>query len=282
MAERRVAALYESLARFQWWRARRGVDDGSLGGLEMRKRLLPARRADRPADGGAGLDAWLDVLVGGFAQRRVVDLGSGFGASLLRAADAGASSCVGVTASEYQAKRANQVARARGVDDRCRFEVAQLGDPLPPADVVLAVESLGHASDLGGALAQVAASLRSDSGGVFVWLEDLLVAPSRDDPDVIALARAWASPQLRCLSEVDDAIAAAGLRVTQSVDLSDQVPRKDAVKLNRARRRLHALRTITPVPGARRVLDAFLGGLHLERIYARGLARYQLVVARPA
>ncbi|MEC8252380.1 MAG: methyltransferase [Planctomycetota bacterium] len=280
MAERRVAALYESLARFQWWRARRGVDDGSLDGLEMRKRLLPARRADRPADGGAGLDAWLDELVGGFAQRGVVDLGSGFGASLLRAAAAGASSCVGVTASEYQAKRANQVARARGVEDRCRFEVAQLGDPLPSADVVLAVESLGHAPDLAGALAQVASSLSSD--GVFVWLEDLLVAPSRDDPDVIALARAWASPQLRCLSEVDDAIAANGLRVTQSVDLSDQVPRKDAVKLDRARRRLRALRAITPLPGARRVLDAFLGGLHLERLYARGLARYRIVVTRRA
>lgn len=281
MSERRVAALYESLARFQWWRARRGLDEASMDGLEMRKRLLPSSRGDRPANGGSGLDAWLRDVAGGCEGARLVDLGCGFGASMLRAADAGASACVGVTPSAYQAARAQQVARARGVAARCRFEVAEVSAALPAADVVLAVESLGHTHDLGAALTQVAASLQGGRRGAFVWLEDLLLERSDADPDVLALARAWASPPLRSLSEVDEAVARAGLVVARSDDLTSQVARRDVAEIDRSRRALAALRAITPWPFARRILAAFLGGLHLERLYARGLACYRLVLAHP-
>ena len=74
-----AVALYESLARFQWWRARRGVAADSLEGLELRKRLTPPRGGDGPADGAAGLDAWLQAAAGGCAGARVLDLGCGFG-----------------------------------------------------------------------------------------------------------------------------------------------------------------------------------------------------------
>lgn len=282
MSDTQVHALYENLARLQWWRARRGVAEESLDGLEMRKRLAPPAAGDGPADGGPGLDHWLRSIVGGVEGSRVVDVGCGFGASLLRAVDAGAVRCSGFTPSEYQVARARRVAAARGVGPRCGFEVAKIDRPLPPADVVLAVESLGHTRDLRTALRSVADACRAGGGGRFLWLEDLLAEPAAEDPDVRALSRAWSSPTLRSIAEAEETLRAAGLNVVASHDLSGQVVTRDIERLDRARRALSLLRRAVPVPFLRSLSAAFLGGIHLERLYARRLVRYRLVVAAPA
>ena len=71
-----TVALYDSLARFQWWRRRwsgaRGTD-----GLEIRKRLLPPD-GDGPADGSEGLDRWLLQKLGDRSKARLLDVGCGF------------------------------------------------------------------------------------------------------------------------------------------------------------------------------------------------------------
>ena len=152
---------------------------------------------------------------------------------------------------------------------------------LPSADVVTAVESLGHTVDLRAALGSVADACRQGGGGRFLWLEDLLAEPAAEDHDVVALGLAWSSPPLRCIAEADEALRAAGLAVVASRDLSDQVVTQDVARLERARRRLSLLLRVVPVPFVRRVLAAFLGGVHLERLYARRLARYRLIVAAP-
>ena len=281
MTDVQVHALYESLARFQWWRARRRVADDSLEGLEMRKRLAPSVDGEGPADGGPGLDSWLRAFIGGVEGARVVDVGCGFGATALRAVDAGASRCSGFTPSAYMVACARRVAAARGVGARCQFEVAKIGQPLPPADVVIAVESMGHTCDLRSALSSVAAACREGRSGRFLWLEDLLAEPAAEDPDVRALGRAWSSPALRSIAEADDALSSAGLAVIRSYDLSEQVVTRDIVSVDRSRRALSLLRKVTPVPVVRRVLAAFLGGAFLERLYARRMVRYRLVVAAP-
>ena len=152
--------------------------------------------------------------------------------------------------------------------------------PLPAADVVFAVESLGHTRDLGAALKSVAASIADASGGRFLWLEDLLTEPLTDDPDLRSLARCWGSPQLRGRSEADAALTAAGLEVVYEHDLTERVARRSLAAIDRSARRLRMLQRCLPLPFARRVTDAFLGGLHLERLYARGLACYRLVMAQ--
>ncbi len=283
MRDRAVVQLYESLARFQWWRARRGVTPAALDRLELRKRLRAGRDGDGPADGAASLDAWLRELAGGVAGARVLDLGCGFGASLLRAIDAGAKKGIGITPSRFQVDRARRVAAARGVADRCRFDAAALEDELPAADLVLAVEALGHTERLREVLAAVAAALAGAARPRFVWLEDLYAggAAAAADQDLAALADAWSSPPLCSVSAADAALAAAGLRVTRSVDLTAQVPRRSLAEIDRSLGRIRWARRLLPVPSARRVLDAFVGGLRLERLYARDAACYRVIMAEP-
>ena len=40
------------------------------------------------------------------------------------------------------------------------------------------------------------------------------------------------------------------------------------------------LRRFVPLAGGRRIVDAFLGGLALERLYGRGLMEYRALHAR--
>jgi len=282
MAERDATALYESLARFGWWRSRRGVPMHELRGLEIRKRLLPPEGgavAAGPTDGGAGLDTWWHRLVGGLDARRVIDLGCGFGATAFRAQQAGAAKVLGITPSAYQVRRACEVARARNVEQQVCFEVAQMHDRLPSADLVVAIEALGHTAHLHDVLRNVARSLADAPNGRFVWLEDLLRESPGADPDVYRLADAWCSPPLRHLQEADHALADAGLQVIEEIDLTSQVPRREPAAIDRSLRRLRRLLWITPVPSVRRILHAFAGGLHLERLYARDRACYRLVMA---
>lgn len=283
MPEQGPSALYESLARFQWWR-RTLAREAPGRGLEMRKRLH-APQADGPSDGLAGLDEWLMMQVHGRPQR-MLDLGCGFGASLLRwlpeqTTNEQDQHAFGITPSAYQVRRARRVAKQMGVEARCTFLHQDLESQLPTdLDVVLAIEALGHTRDLALVLRQVRRSLRPK--GTLVWVEDLLREPAPQDADVAALAYHWSSPQLRDVATVRAELHSAGLEVTAEWDLTPQVPRRELARVSRSHTNAVRWRRWLPVPFARHVAQAFAGGFVLERLYARNMATYRVLLASPS
>lgn len=283
MKARDPGPMYEALARWQLRRQRRA---GPGNGRELRKRLRPAAAGGAgPTDGAAGLDRWLMAHAGERARGHVLDLGCGFGESLLRWLEAGASSGVGIAASATQIAAATTEAQRRGLAARVVFRVGDFLAPLPgPFDVVLAIEALAHALDLDAVLRHVHAALAP--GGRLLWLDDGLddahggrATEPADSADVAELAACWASPPLRALGTMRAALTRAGFAVVGEVDLTDRVPFATPTTLRRRRGWLRLLRAITPLPWLRHVGDAFLGGLALERLYARGRARYHLWIA---
>jgi SAM-dependent methyltransferase len=281
-ASPRLQALYEGLARFQWWR-RRWARAAPGQGLELHKRLLPfARGADAGGAAPRDLDEWLGAQVDRArlpARPRVLDLGCGFGSSLLHWARTHGAGGLGLSSSPYQIAKATAAAQQAGLADRCRFVVQSFEQPVAgPFDVVLAIESLGHAADLGAVLRRAAQVL--DAAGTLLLVDDLLRAPASGDADVAELAARWSSPPLRTRTEVRAALAGAGLAVRREVDLSAQVPARHR-PARRTGRLLRALRAIAPSRSARGLADAFLGGLALERLYARQLVDYVFFAASP-
>lgn len=283
---RDAGALYDSLARWQWWRRRLGRAKADQG-LEMRKRLVPPMHADGPDDGGAGLDRWLQAKVAARPHQRVLDLGCGFGISLLRWLRHGSERAHGVTPSGYQVRRARQVAAAAGLADRCTFAQRALAEADADADggdgdfdVVLAIEALGHSPDLDAVLISVRQRLRPS--GVLLWVEDLLQQPQPTDADVMALAHAWRSPWLRDLDAVRASLARCSLRIVDEADLTAQVPHRSPDAIARSLARTRRLAGWLPRSSARDIADAFAGGFVLERLYARGVACYRAFVIERA
>jgi SAM-dependent methyltransferase len=188
-----------------------------------------------------------------------------------------------VTSCAFQVVRAQELAVQRQLGSQCSFVIADFVQaPAGPFDVVFAIESFGHADDLVAALRAVRSRLAP--GGRLLWVDDLRGEPDDGDgdADVQELARCWSSPPLRTVAAAKAALAAAGLHLLREVDLTDRVPFLPLAKNRRRARWLRGLGAIVPLARPRTVLRAFVGGLALERLYARGACRYLVWMAGAA
>ncbi|MCB9891366.1 MAG: methyltransferase domain-containing protein [Planctomycetes bacterium] len=268
-------SLYERLARHEWMRRRlTRARDGER--LELHKALAAPSVSDAPSAGKTGLHAWLWSRFGLRDVDHVLDVGCGFGATILawaRRPDAHHVRFTGIGCSAFQIRRATEQALRVGVADRCDFRHQEYSDPIEGRfDCVVSIEALLHADDLDATIACLAEVL--EPGGRLVCVEDMLIGDLGTDADVRALANAWHTPHIHSHEDWERATTSAGLRLESEVDLSAQVPVRAAVEQERQARRLRRFRGLLAVPYFTSVIDAFQGGLALERLYARGIMRY--------
>jgi cyclopropane fatty-acyl-phospholipid synthase-like methyltransferase len=153
---------------------------------------------------------------------RVLDAGCGLGGSSCWLAARRGAEVVGITPVAHQVAGARDIAVARALDDRVRFERADYTrTPFPDAsfDVVWALESLCHAVDKAAFYREAARLLRP--GGRLVVAE--YVRASRGNGrEAEALVRQWLDgwtiPDLDTRDEHLTAAAAAGLAEVRLVD----------------------------------------------------------------
>ncbi|MEL7043820.1 MAG: hypothetical protein AAGL66_02210, partial [Pseudomonadota bacterium] len=95
-----------------------------------------------------------------------------------------------------------------------------------------------------------------------------------------AVCTSWGRRELYDWSSCRHAFLERGLELIEDLDLTDQV-RATQDPPGELRRALLAV-TAALAPGLRckSLLHAFLGGWHLERLYARGLTSYRLAAFR--
>lgn len=278
----RIDRLYDSLSRYQWWLRRvRRAQPG--GGLEMHKRLRSGARG-RPAAGCAGINDWLwEQLDPALRDRplRVLDVGCGFGATLHAFARRAKpeSRFVGLTVSPYQAKKATAEARRAGLDARCAFRVQSFDDEVGEEfDLIVSIESLFHAPDLGHTLARLRAC--AAPGATLALVEDMARdEAATEDPAARRLLSCWATASMATVTDFRSGLAAAGFELRQDLDLTAQVDLPLPHRLDRERR-LRRWRRFAPA--GRRVVDAFLGGLAMEELYERDLLEYRAMIATRA
>lgn len=264
-----LAGLYDDLARWQWRRRKRV-------GMALRKRLVPGPARPRTAD---DVDSWLFELSGASADARMLDVGCGFGLTLVRwTLEREGASGHGLTIAPWQADRAREHVAALGLTERVQITLGSFEEPPPgPFDLVVSIESLCHAPDLGAVLHALAGVV--SSAGRLVVIEDVACdAAVENKEDGRELRRLWATQRLWSHDHWRDALAAAGWVIDQEIDLTDRVPAVASSRGANARRL--ALRIGRRFSGQerRRVCDAFLGGIALERLYAHGAMRYVVFV----
>lgn len=212
---------------------------------------------------------------------RVHDLGCGVGGTVFQlAARWPQASFCGVTISAEQVELARKFAAASALDARCEFLRLDFTQPmtLPPADLVIAVESHVHAPDAATFLSAARRHLRP--GGVLIVVDDMLAhhddalnpAQSRL---VYAFRRGW---RLGHVPTQGGLIVQAQRLGYQHVGAADLTP---LLRLNRWRD--HALRVVGPLAdrvglAGKPLFDNMIGGNALTESYRAGIMRYTLLI----
>jgi cyclopropane fatty-acyl-phospholipid synthase-like methyltransferase len=201
--------------------------------------------------------------------RRVLDLGCGIGGALAYVlAHSGVEQAVGLTLSPEQAGRALT---------RARTSQIVLGDyhALPLCaqfDVAFAIESFAHAAQPARFFAEAARCLRP--GGTLVLIDDTLAEASPASSDarrwLAAFRDGWRVPSVLTVDAIVDLAAAAGLALTATEDLTDQL-RLRALPDALARMLVDGLR----LAGGSAAASASAGSVALQQLYARGAMRYR-------
>ena len=219
---------------------------------------------------------------------RVIDAGSGLGGTTFYLHARVGGRYDGITLSPTQRERAEREARRRGaaVADACRFHVrsydADVRDLVPEgADLIVAIESLAHSPDPAKTIAHLARALRP--GGCLAVVDDMPADElPNDDPDFVGFKEGWHAPELTRARALEDAFLTAGLLVVHDEDLTPLVILRGAGSRERRARISGVLKRVLGSTAAGQLMDALHGGMMLERLYARRLMRYRLLIARRA
>jgi SAM-dependent methyltransferase len=250
-----VGALYDALQAFEG--RRRGE-----GAYPIHKRIrIAGTKYDDVYD-------WLGDELELRTTDRVLDVGCGVGFGTIRLAERGVARATGLTISQGELDRASRAATLSRRADVIEFLQGSFdGLPREAFDVIVAVESLKHSSDLATTLRALRDALAP--GGRLVVVEDVFDG----DPTCVSarsVVRDWLLTTLYREADYTTALAPAACRV---VDLTGGVRAGRPLALAA---KLGALNLALPWQGPSRAaaLRAFRGGLHLERMYATGMMRY--------
>lgn len=281
-----IARYYAWLSRFQD-AARRVAHDTGQQTLTVHRHL---RADDGTVSGdvlhGRVLDAVVATAGRGGAPADVLDAGCGLGGTIFYLQARLGSRGTGITLSDTQCARATAEAARRGLAEVCRFAVrdydADLTDLLPAGvDLIVAIESLAHAPDPAATIGRLAARLRP--GGRLLLVDDVpRDTLAWDDPDFAGFRTGWLCPAVATDATLDAALARAGLTVCHDEDLTPRMTARRPFTLGALLLAARAASAVLAPTPARLLMGALRGGLHLERLYRRGVVRYRLVVAARA
>ena len=217
----------------------------------------------------------------GQTPRRVRDLGCGVGGSLFHLAQLWPDAQLGgLTLSAAQVRIGQAHLRARGLEGRVSLSQSDFALPttLPPADLVMAIESHVHADSAASFLR--AALLHLRPGGVLIIVDDMLAenhAPAGDQAArlIDAFRRGW---HLGHVSSGAALVAEAEQLGFEPLRIEDLTP---MLRLDRLRDRV--LRVAGPLAdalglGRTPFFANMIGGNALTQAYRHGLMRYRLVV----
>lgn len=166
----------------------------------------------------------LDVAPG----QRVLDVGCGNGRPALRLARARRVEVVGITISRHHLEQAAARASAEGMDERVRFQLADVTEPsslgslaTPSFDAAWAIESLTLIPDRARAFQQIASALRP--GARLVEAGMLLRAAGSEGAFLERFCRMFMRPPFGTMDEYRRYARDAGLVVEELADVTEHV-----------------------------------------------------------
>ena len=213
--------------------------------------------------------------------RMAIDAGCGYGGTMFALHAKVGGDWHGLTVSRRQRAVGMKLAAERGLGSRITFARESFDVPQARAcDFIVGIESLNHSADPARTIANLSRALMP--GGHIVIVDDMpeekaLPAFARDLED---FKKFWRFPAMPSAQRWSAVLAAAGCETVEMRDLSDLMRPRSEREISRALDEVHARRHWRDRIGLRRIGEAEIGGLLLERLGRERIVRYTMIVAR--
>ena len=229
-------------------------------------------KRDAPEDAQVRMVDYCVNLLGLSSGAHVLDLGRGYGGTLIYLARSLSCTGTGLTLSPKQARLAREHSARAGIERRVNFEVAnadQFEFPASAFDLVWTMESSEHFADKSRYFINVARTLRP--GGQLL-LAAWTGAMAR--PLVREVGRAFLCPKLWTAEQYQSAIESAGVRVRRREDLTARILSTWEICQERARAASLAVKLLP------RAAREFVEGIDIIlEAYRSGDLTYTVIVA---
>lgn len=233
-------------------------------------------------DAGAAAEYVHKVLAQAIGEeaRDVLDLGCGVGATSLWLAETLGVKTTGVTISEVQCALAEEAARRRGLEARCRFLHADFmrlhaAVPAEAFDAAFAIEAFIHAPDAGAFFAEAARALRP-GGRLFVCDDFLTGRAPQGDRALARVRRGWHANSLLTPELAVELAAEHGLELMSDRDLTPYLKLQPRLLLE-VLAVTGDVAAALPGLGANGVVHNWVGGTGLQQCQHRGWMDYRFL-----
>ncbi|UCF63572.1 MAG: hypothetical protein JSW33_13555 [bacterium] len=278
-SDTRLSELYENLSRYSY----------NINRLKGKSRFTMHKPLQIPAevqhlyvdkDKSNYLDDLVLIEAGLPENPRVLDAGCGFGGSIFRWNHLRPGIYHGMTLSNYQKSIALREAQRRGVSANCMFYVQNYLEPINiKYHGIIAIESLIHSSDLNATLSNFTQALLLK--GKLAIVDDM----SRDEQvrheeDYQLLKDYWYLTDIPSEMDYVELLGKNNLKIISNLDLTPQIRFNSDRLLSQKIRRTKFLLRLMPIKSLRIFLRTHLGGFALQKLYNKGMMKYQLIVAQ--
>jgi SAM-dependent methyltransferase len=216
---------------------------------------------------------WLILHLSFSKEDYVLDAGCGTGFSLFYLHELFGLKGCGISISPSEINYANQVCNQKKLENHLDFilmdyQLHQGG----PYTKILAIESLKHARELRRSIHNLLEKLTDK--GTMIIIDDFVVG---DYSKIDLQKKLWSSPGFRRFDEYKNIIQSAGSFTFHIKDLTSIVYSRPLWILNFLYIIGNVLNYFTP-SGFRRNLNTYLGGLLLEKLYAKRQVNYLAII----
>jgi SAM-dependent methyltransferase len=210
-----------------------------------------------------------------------LDAGCGYGGTMFALHASLGGRWRGVTVSRRQFAVGRKSARERGLTDAITFSHQSFDVPQPgDHNFIVAIESLIHSGDPARTIANLTRTLRP--GGTMIIVDDMPAGEMPEDAakDLAAFKSLWRCPVMASAQQFSALFRANGCDIIETRDLSSLMRPRSEPEISRALTEVADRRRWRDWFGLRRVGEAEIGGLLLERLGREGAVRYTMMVAR--
>jgi SAM-dependent methyltransferase len=210
-----------------------------------------------------------------------LDAGCGYGGTMFALQAALGGHWHGITISPRQCAVASKAARQKGIATGVTFACGSYDAPQTQGyNLVYGIESLVHSVDPSRTIANLAGALRP--GGTFIIVDDMPVdqVPPEFANDLESFKALWRCPVMPSATQWSAHLAAAQCDVVETRDLTGLMRPRSEGEVARAIGEVQRRRRWRDLLGLRRIGEAEIGGLLLERLGRERVVRYMMIRAR--